>query len=1477
MFAVSRCIFLLIPTLLVICLWGTRDIAAEPTNAVEPAALVKYAPTSEELLARYQRAQQPQGSRRVYKDLVTPHWFDGDAKMWYRNELRGGEKEFILVDAEQGTRGPAFDHARLAKSLSKATDREYRAGRLPFDSITLDNKLKSVRFTLGKESWICDLDSYECVRGGAKPEPVPMPVHVETISGEPMPWPEAPSFDPHGPREEIALAQPARQVRSPDRKRVAFIQNNNIVLGDADGNEVPLTKDGHEGLAYGYLNWSPDSQYLVALRTSPGEQKTVSFVESSPRAGGRALLHTRPYALPGDKFAVHELHVFDAAKREEIKVETDKIDFGTPRPRWKPDGQTFTYEQVDRGHQRFRLIEVNARTGKARSLIDEQSKTFIWTAHFDGINLPTVAYLKNGEELIHPSEKSGWRHLYLIDAKTGQEQNAITSGEYVVRGIDRIDEESRQIWFRASGKNAGQDPYFMHFYRVNFDGTGLVALTEGDGTHNVVYSPERKFLIDSYSRVDAAPVTELRRVSDGKLVCKLEEADTADLKASGFEAPEVFTAKGRDGTTDIWGIICRPRNFDPKKKYPVIEYIYAGPHGSFVPKAFSSASRFQSLTELGFIVVQCDGMGTANRSKAFHDVCWHNLKDSGFPDRILWHKAIAEKYPYYDLSRVGIYGTSAGGQSTLAALLHHGDFYKAGMAACGCHDNRMDKASWNEQWMGYPVGPHYAANSNVDNAGKLRGKLLLIVGEMDTNVPPESTFRVVDALVKANKDFDLIVVPGMGHSDGGSYGRRRMQDFFVKHLHGIEPPDRNAAPQVAPRKNALENVSLLQPEPLPIAPPPRLKLRPVDVVGMIRTPANEALTVTRRYEVDRAALLRTYVVPFSPVRLERLRKFESDWLATLKAVNFNSMSPASREELLTLRARVAENLQDLNRKAMDADAILPLLPFAETIIALEESRRRIEPVDAVEAAGRVDALRKQVESLSAILKSGKLPATEWSATRAADATDQLRASLKTWHSFYAGYDPTFTWWLAEPYRLADLALTEYAKSLREATRILPDPQRVPAPRLVVARYPGPSDAPDFALLMHTPGSEFTAVLDQYGRGRAEPSRWLAGLRDVKFDGLTRAAQVDYLLFQNHLEREVKRQELRASGASRPPVPRDSSGISGRPIGRDGILVELKGELIPYTPEELIALARKELDWCDAEMLKASRDMGCGNDWRTALEKVKTKHLQPGEQPRLIRALSDEAIAYLKQNDLVTIPPLAEETWRMIMMSPQRQLVSPFFTGGEVISVAFPTDTMAHDAKLQSLRGNNLHFSRATVQHELIPGHHLQQFMNSRHQPQRSRFSTPFWTEGWALYWELVLYSKGFPKTPEDRIGFLTWRKHRCARIIFSLSYHMGLMKPQECIDLLTDRVGFEPENAAAEVRRSFGGGYGPLYQAAYLLGGFQFWELRKELVDTGKMSEREFHDAILNEHAMPVAMVRAILMKQPLTADGLPPWRFGKM
>ena len=578
----------------------------------------------------------------------------------------------------------------------------------------------------------------------------------------------------------------------------------------SDDDERQLTTDGTSERGYQMIQWSSNSKSFVAFRVTDGERKEVYRIESSPRDGGRAVLHTSVYPLPGDRFTSYELNVFilketdDEGERwQSVRPDVEPIDFGRPRLRWEPDGGKFTYTKVDRGHQRYRVIEVDATTGDARALLDEQSDTFVWTMHAENVNVDHVTWLDSSGELIYASEVDGWRHLYLIDPSKGNDdpdhgsaqlvngekrlfapglQQQITKGEFVVRGVDLVDEHGRQIWFNASGYNADQDPYFRHYYRVNLDGTGLVALTEGNGNHSIEYSPDRRFLIDTYSRVDMPPVHELRRTDDGSLVCQLEAADISGLEQSGWRAPEVFVAKARDGETDIWGIISWPTDYDPSKKYPVLEDLYAGPHSAYVPKNFSGRNRYAALNEMGFIVVKMDGMGTAHRSKAFHDVCWKNLKDAGFEDRILWMKAAAEKYEAFDLDRVGVYGVSAGGQNAAAAVLFHGDFYKAAVAGCGCHDNRMDKYSWNEQWMGYPVGPQYSASSNIDNAHRLNGKLFLIVGEMDTNVPPESTLRFVDALIKADKDFDMLLVPGAGHGIGGNYGRRRMHDFFVRHL-----------------------------------------------------------------------------------------------------------------------------------------------------------------------------------------------------------------------------------------------------------------------------------------------------------------------------------------------------------------------------------------------------------------------------------------------------------------------------------------------------------------------------------------------------------------------------------------------------------------------------------------------------------------------------------------------------------------------
>ena len=574
---------------------------------------------------------------------------------------------------------------------------------------------------------------------------------------------------------------------SPDGKWTARIKEHNVyVRPAAGGEEFALSTDGTAEDRYeGKFYWSPDSKHLVVMRVRPAEEHKVYIIESSPRDQVQPKLQSYNYLKPGDRIRVAKPRLFDVAGRKQVAV-SDAL-FPTPWRirdiRWSADSSRFTFVYNQRGHQVLRVVAVRAADGAARALVDETSKTFI---HYSGKFF--LRWLDATGELIWMSERDGWNHLYLYDAASGTVKNPITRGEWLVRGVDRVDTEKRQLWFRAGGIHPGQDPYHIHFARVNFDGTGLTVLTEGDGTHSVTFSPDGRFFVDRYSRVDMPPVTELRRTSDGGLVCELERGDWTALLKAGWKPPIRFTARGRDGTTDIYGVIYRPTTLDPEARYPVIEAIYAGPHGSHVPKSFRSFYGPQAMAELGFVLVQIDGMGTNHRSKKFHDVCWKNLADAGLPDRVLWIKAAAARYPYMDATRVGIYGGSAGGQSAAGAVMVHGDFYKVAVADCGCHDNRMDKIWWNEQWMGWPVGPEYAANSNVTLAKGLRGKLLLIVGELDRNVDPASTMQVVNALIKADKDFDLLVIPGAGHGAAGTrYGRRRQADFFVRHLLGVEP------------------------------------------------------------------------------------------------------------------------------------------------------------------------------------------------------------------------------------------------------------------------------------------------------------------------------------------------------------------------------------------------------------------------------------------------------------------------------------------------------------------------------------------------------------------------------------------------------------------------------------------------------------------------------------------------------------------
>jgi dipeptidyl aminopeptidase/acylaminoacyl peptidase len=756
--------------------------------------------------ADYDRAL---GLQEKYRGLAlhvpsSPQWIEGTHRFVYSRTVAtpadsgpGHENdvahEYVLFDADTRQSRLAFDHARLAEALGKTLSLPINPQYLPLGRLHFAADEKSISFLFHDARWSCDLTSYTCAKkSDLSPDD-------EDFEGDEY------DFTPKG------INGDAKAQTSPDGKWQAFVEIYNVVIrpvpqkSDAKppkrDEAIVLSQDGSEDNYYavGTLVWSPDSKHIAIYRVRPGYRRLIYYVESSPPDQLQPEHSTMVYPKPGDVLAHYQPVLFDVAGKSEIQI--DNALFPNPYElssiEWWKDSRAFTFEYNQRGHQVYRVIEVDAATGKTRTLIEETSSTFINYEPLVSTQYDTGKRFRkdlgDGSEIMWASERDGWEHLYLYDGHSGEVKEQITHGEWVVRGVDRVDEKAREIYFSASGKNPDEDPYFVHGYKIGFDGSGLTELTSVAANHSLSYSDDGQFYLDTYSRIDLAPVMELHRTADASLVTSVETADIAQLRAAGWLPPEPFHTTGRDAKTQIYGVIYRPLNFDPRKKFPVVEDIYAGPQGSFVPKSFTP--RIEPLTALGFVVVQIDGMGTNNRSRAFHDVAWHNLKDAGFPDRILWHKAVAAKYPWYDISRVGIFGTSSGGQSSMGALLFHPEFYKVAVSNSGCHDNRMDKIWWNEQWMGWPVGPQYSESSNVDNAWRLKGKLLLVMGEMDKNVDPSSTLQVVDRLIKAKKDFDLLVVPGGGHGAGGKYGQRKLMDFFVSNLLNQRTPAWNAIDQ----------------------------------------------------------------------------------------------------------------------------------------------------------------------------------------------------------------------------------------------------------------------------------------------------------------------------------------------------------------------------------------------------------------------------------------------------------------------------------------------------------------------------------------------------------------------------------------------------------------------------------------------------------------------------------------------------------
>ena len=745
---------------------------------------------------------------RVFRQRIEPRWIDDGAVLVYRVRTGAYAHEVVRVDCRSGEKrvlapdDPVAVELRSAKARRLRLDRPLRGGNGPETSIRLENATSEVLKTVWVEGG-GERRSYGELAPGASRDQHTFAGHVwgfERADGTLL---AAAVAEPGGSTFRIDSLEPdvvpsgSRERRRPRAaqptagtpRAEVILRDGDLVAKRADGTEKPLTSGATKDFHFTPDRFvSPDGRWMIALKQREGEHRRVTIVESTPKDQPQPRVIEFRYDKPGDRIDERFPHLFDLDTLAEVPL--DETLFSTPWEisdfLWLPDSSAFLFRYNERGHQTMRIVKIDVATGGVSAVIDERSKTFI-----DWNNRSWLRALPAEGKLLWSSERSGWHHLYSVDIASGA-TTPITTGEWVVRGVEEVDEERRSLVIRLSGQDPNRSPYHVHVARVNFDGSGFTMLTEGDGTHELTWAPDGQTYVDRWSRVDLPPRHELRRSADGVKLCDLETADDSALVAAGWPQPERFVAKGRDGITDIHGIILRPSDFDPSRRYPVIENVYAGPQDSHTPVAWrTSFGSMSQLAELGFVVVQADGMGTANRSKAFHDVCHKNLGDAGFPDRIAWIRAAAATRPWMDLSRVGIYGGSAGGQNAMRALIAHSDFYSVAVADCGCHDNRMDKIWWNEQWMGWPLDASWDESSNSVQAHRLSGKLLLVVGEIDQNVDPASTMQVAAALVKAGKDFELLVMPGTGHGAAETpYASRRRAEFLFRHLRADRPSPR---------------------------------------------------------------------------------------------------------------------------------------------------------------------------------------------------------------------------------------------------------------------------------------------------------------------------------------------------------------------------------------------------------------------------------------------------------------------------------------------------------------------------------------------------------------------------------------------------------------------------------------------------------------------------------------------------------------
>jgi dipeptidyl aminopeptidase/acylaminoacyl peptidase len=739
--------------------------------------------------ADYARAEKLMGYNTtplLFRSGVRPSWLPGD-RFWYRVTTSDGS-EFLLVDPAKVTREPAFDHAKLAAALTTAAGTAYDSRHLPFTQFDFSADERAISFTVQRRRWKCDLRTNQCAAEG--------------------------SVDPAAAAPGGGRAR-ALEVLSPDKKRAAFIRDFNLWVRDvASGKETQLTTDGVKDFGYATDNagwvhsdraillWSPDSKKIATFQQDQRKVGEMYLVETKV---GHPTLQAWKYPLPGDAVvAMIQRVIIDADQARVIRLKMppdqhrstvcDNIACrGTELAdaEWSPDSTELAFVSTSRDHKEAQL-RIADMTGAVRDVLDEKVKT-----HFEsGQNQWNWRYLAASHEVIWFSERDNWGHLYLYDSVTGRLKNQITKGDWAVTDVLRIDETNHLVYFLAVGREPGRNPYFKHLYRIGFDGTKLSLLTPDDGNHDITLSPSGRFFVDNYSQPDVAPVAVLRD-ENGKSITTLEKADISKLMAAGWKPPIPITVKARDGVTNLYGLMFKPTNLDPNRKYPIVNHIYPGPQGGSVGSWSFAAARgdCQALAELGFIVVEIEGMGNPLRSKSFHDFYYGNMGDNTLPDQVSGMKQLAATYPWIDLDRVGIYGHSGGGYATADAMFRYPDFFKVGISESGNHDNRVYEDDWGEMYQGL-VEPKSNSTSNYDDqanqslAKNLKGHLLLAHGTVDDNVPPNNTLLVVDALVKANKDFDLLLLPNQRHGYGtaGNYMTRRRWDYFVRYLLGAEPP-----------------------------------------------------------------------------------------------------------------------------------------------------------------------------------------------------------------------------------------------------------------------------------------------------------------------------------------------------------------------------------------------------------------------------------------------------------------------------------------------------------------------------------------------------------------------------------------------------------------------------------------------------------------------------------------------------------------